>query len=222
LSSCGTPYGIYHRVEKGQTLYAIAKSYNVSPKEIIRINRLKEPVNLREGDAVFIPGASRGKAIEATIDYKTAVPSDARITKQQVETPRRDVSTANTKPEKGRFIWPVEGRLVSEFGIRNGERHAGIDIKADEGTPVKAADSGKVIYSGNGLNGYGNLIIIKHEGTFFTVYAHNKRNLVEEGGMVERGDVIAEVGSTGNASTPHLHFEVRRNKTALDPTLYLP
>lgn len=223
LSSCGTPYGIYHRVEKGQTLHGIAKAYNVPANELIKVNNFKESVNLKEGDAVFVPGASREKMIDVTIEYKTgAAPLEPKKHRHQAETPSRDVSTTVTKGEKGRFIWPLNGKVISEFGMRNGEKHAGIDIKADEGTPVKAADSGKVIYSGDGLNGYGNLIIIKHEGTFFTVYAHNKKNLVSEGDLVDKGTEIAKVGETGRATTPHLHFEVRKNKVTVDPILFLP
>lgn len=220
LVSCGTPYGIYHRVEKGQTLSSIAKTYNVPPKEIVRINGLKEPVTLKEGDAVFIPGASIEKVVEA---HKDDVYTPAKTKgRPAAETPRRDVSATTSKAEKGRFIWPVEGKLISGFGIRNGEKHAGIDIKAVEGASVKAADSGKVIYSGDGLNGYGNLIIIKHEGTYFTVYAHNRKNLASEGDLVEKGDLIAEVGETGKAITPHLHFEIRKSKVSVDPIFYLP
>lgn len=221
LMSCGTTYGIYHRVEKGQTFSSIAKTYKVSPQELLKINRLKEPVNLKEGDAIFIPGVSIEKVVEAHKDDVYTPPAKTRG-KSAAEPPRRDVSATTSKAGKGRFIWPVDGRLISEFGMRNGERHAGIDIKAEEGAPVKAAESGKVIYSGNGLNGYGNLIIIKHEGVFFTVYAHNKKNLASEGNLVEKGKEIAQVGDTGRATTPHLHFEIRKNKATVDPILYLP
>ena len=222
LTSCGTPYGIYHSVEKGQTLYGIARAYNVPTQEIVRINRFKEHVTLKEGDAVFIPGASREKMIDVTIEYKESVsPSASTVSKPQTASiPPRSEETAKTG--KGRFLWPVNGKVISGFGMRNGEKHAGIDIKAEAGKPVMAADSGKVIYSGNGLNGYGNLIIIKHEGTFFTVYAHNKKNLASEGSLVEKGEEIAQVGDTGRATTPHLHFEIRKNKVTVDPTLYLP
>ena len=227
LLSCGTPFGIYHRVERGQTLQGIAKAYNVQPQEIVKINRFKEPVTLREGDAVFIPGASREKIIDATIEYKTgAAPEEPKAIEPKTVKPKIASIPPHTKEpstvEKGRFVWPVDGKVISEFGMRNGEKHSGIDIKAEEGKPVKAADSGKVIYSGNGLNGYGNTIIIKHEGTFFTVYAHNKKNLASEGSLVEKGEEIAQVGETGNATTPHLHFEIRKNKVTVDPILYLP
>ncbi|MEK7851325.1 MAG: M23 family metallopeptidase, partial [Deltaproteobacteria bacterium] len=204
-----------------QNVASIAKTYDVSIQEIIKVNRLREPVKIKEGDAIFIPGASIEKVVDAHMDDPYTPPAKAKG-RPAVETPRRDVSTTTSKAEKGRFIWPLEGKLISGFGIRNGQQHKGIDIKAEEGTPVKAADSGKVIYSGNGLNGYGNLVIIKHEGTFFTVYAHNRKNMVSEGDLVGKGDLIAEVGDTGRATTPHLHFEVRKSKVTVDPIFYLP
>lgn len=222
IFSCGTPYGIYHHVEKGQTLQGLSTAYDVPLKEIIKVNRFKEPVTLKKGDAVFIPGASREKMISVTIEYK----ENLSPAPPAVDKPRKAVTPQNkyekAKTENGRFSWPLNGKVISGFGMRNGEKHAGIDIKAEEGKPVKAADSGKVIYSGNGLNGYGNLIIIKHEGTFFTVYAHNKKNFVAEGSLVEKGEEIAQVGDTGRATTPHLHFEIRKNKVTVDPILYLP
>jgi murein DD-endopeptidase MepM/ murein hydrolase activator NlpD len=96
-----------------------------------------------------------------------------------------------------------------------------VDILAPEGTPVRAARDGIVVYSDNQLSGYGNLVIIDHGNNLATVYGHNSVNLVRLGASVRRGTVIARVGQTGNASTPHLHFEVRRGQTPVDPLPYL-
>jgi lipoprotein NlpD len=100
--------------------------------------------------------------------------------------------------------------------------HDGIDIGAKEGTPIRAAAAGEVVYSDQRLSGYGKLIIIRHSSDMFTAYAHNQRNLVRKGGRVKAGAVIARVGRTGRASGPHLHFEVRRGSTPVDPLAYLP
>src|SRR5262249_50810421 len=109
------------------------------------------------------------------------------------------------------FEWPILGHVTSGFGDSRGTHaHDGIDLVAAEGTPIHAAEAGRVIYAGDGLGDYGRVVIVKHLGRWATVYAHNRKNLVDEGAFVERGDVIAEVGETGNATTPHLHFEVRR------------
>ncbi len=114
------------------------------------------------------------------------------------------------------FIPPVKGKVISNFGDRNGREHKGIDISAPEGADILAAEDGVVIFSGF-LKGYGNVVIIKHEGDYFTVYAHNKYNTVKENEFVKRGQVIGKVGQTGNATTPHLHFEVRRGTKPLNP-----
>ena len=121
-----------------------------------------------------------------------------------------------------RLGWPVRGRLSSKFGWRNGRKHEGIDIPAKRGTPIYAAEAGRVIHSGDGLGDYGQVVILKHVGRYSTVYAHNRRNRVKKGEFVEKGDLIGEVGTSGNASGPHVHFEVRRDRTPVDPLFYLP
>jgi murein DD-endopeptidase MepM/ murein hydrolase activator NlpD len=116
----------------------------------------------------------------------------------------------------------VSGGLVSSgFGIRDGVKHDGIDIASPAGTPVRAAAGGSVIYSGK-LRGYGNVVIIKHDEHYVTVYAHNRANLVTEGSSVSEGQVIAEIGTSGHTTGPNLHFEVRRDNVAYDPLEYLP
>ena len=117
--------------------------------------------------------------------------------------------------------WPVDGTLSSPFGRRDGKMHDGIDLAVAEETPVRAACDGVVAYAGNGLRGYGNLVILRHEGALATVYAHNHELLVKEGQSVTRGQTIARSGQTGRASAPHLHFEVRKDSIARNPLGYL-
>jgi len=123
------------------------------------------------------------------------------------------------------FIWPLNGLITSQFGIRTlgGRRdyHTGIDIDAPTEALIKAAESGKVSFSGY-INGYGNVVIIDHSGGYFTVYAHSTSNLVKEGQNVRKGDFICKLGSTGNATGPHLHFEIRENGRPVNPLDYLP
>lgn len=120
------------------------------------------------------------------------------------------------------FLWPVDGRVISAFGDNpNGGRNDGINILVARGTPVRAADSGEVSYVGNELKGYGNLILIRHENGFVTAYAHADGVQVKRGERVERGQVIATVGDTGNVSQPQLHFELRHGTQPVDPTPYL-
>jgi murein DD-endopeptidase MepM/ murein hydrolase activator NlpD len=120
------------------------------------------------------------------------------------------------------FMWPVHGILFSHYGLRHGKMHHGIDIGVPEGTPVKAASSGKVIYSDNKVSGYGNLVIIKHDDNpYSTIYAHNKKNLVQEGHFVKKGEIIAYVGRTGRTTGVHLHFELREGRKSINPLTYL-
>lgn len=121
------------------------------------------------------------------------------------------------------FVWPVEGRVVVGYGEGPGGTHNdGINIAAPLGTPVLAAQSGVVAYTGNELRGYGNLVLIKHADDWMTAYAHNGAVLVKRGETVKRGQLIARVGTTGGVTEPQLHFEMRRGTHALDPTGYLP
>ncbi|MFZ0890549.1 MAG: M23 family metallopeptidase [Candidatus Binataceae bacterium] len=121
-----------------------------------------------------------------------------------------------------RFGWPIAGggTLSSGFGMRNGAMHEGIDISAPSGTPVRAAGDGVVIFAGR-LRGYGNVVIIRHDDHYVTIYAHDRSNYVREGNRVRRGQMIASVGSTGRTTGANLHFEVRRDNVARDPINYL-
>jgi len=122
-----------------------------------------------------------------------------------------------------KLLWPVPAsdKISSAFGKRWGKHHDGIDISASRGSHILAAATGKVVYSGRGLTGYGNMVVISHKNRMFTVYAHNKKNFVSKNQTVHRGQVIAQVGSTGKSTGPHLHFEVRRNSMAINPEKFL-
>ncbi|HLF59246.1 MAG TPA: peptidoglycan DD-metalloendopeptidase family protein, partial [Alphaproteobacteria bacterium] len=120
------------------------------------------------------------------------------------------------------FLWPLRGKVLSAYGPKKGGEHNdGINIEAARGEPVRAAADGTVIYAGNELRGFGNLILIKHAGGWTTAYAHNDTLLVANGAQVKRGQVIAKAGSTGNVSSPQLHFELRRGTRAVNPGDYL-
>ena len=119
------------------------------------------------------------------------------------------------------FQWPLRGRLTSGFGPRGGRRHEGIAVAARRGTEIDAAEDGRVIHSGR-LGDYGKVVIVRHDGDYRSVYAHAHRTHVKKGQKVEKGQKIAEVGSTGRSTGPHLHFEIRQRQTPQDPMLYLP
>jgi len=122
----------------------------------------------------------------------------------------------------GRYRWPARGQVITGFAkTENGKRNDGIDISMPAGTPVKAAENGVVIYSGDGLKEYGKTILVRHDDGLVTVYAHAQSLNVNRGDKVTRGQVIASSGMTGVAKTPRLHFEVRKNASPVDPTTYL-
>ena len=232
LSNCGgVPYyeaidyyyqrsdGIYHPVKKGQTLYSIAKAYGVSVEELQSINGIWSPSDMDVGHHLWIPNADRVVYVAPTVPgvSKSPVPQKKKSMAKGKPVTKRKTATAKRK-----LMWPVKGgKLTSRFGTRNGKNHHGIDIGARRGTPIRAAESGKVEFSGWGPTGYGQMIIIKHPGNLTTVYAHNSRNLVKKGSKVKRGQMIARVGKTGRASGPHVHFEVRNDTHAKNPLLYL-
>ena len=132
------------------------------------------------------------------------------------------VETAGIPTKKNlRFVWPAKGTVINRFGTHGGVEYEGIDVAAMEGSPVIAAEEGQVIFAGK-MPGYGKMVVIKHNAEFTTVYAHNRKNLVDSGEHVDRGQVIAEMGKTGRAPRVHLHFEIRRKRKPVDPLGYLP
>ena len=203
--------GVYHTVQKGQTLFYIARTYDIDVNRLKRINGIYNPLRLQVGTRLWIPearqvleihskkrGAKRGK-------WKNKVKLNE-----------------DTKAVKGFFIWPVQGQLTSKFGNRNGRHHDGIDIGARKGAPIVSAADGKVMFSGWGPTGYGLMVIIKHKNNLTTVYAHNSHIHVHKNQVVKQRQKIASVGSTGRSTGPHLHFEVRNDSHAYNPLQYLP
>jgi murein DD-endopeptidase MepM/ murein hydrolase activator NlpD len=214
--------GVYHPVEKGQTLYSIAKAYGLDAKELQNINGIKDPSDLDVGHHLWIPGAKQLVHVAPTVESEPEVTEPSVPKKKYARKKKKIKAQRKAAAAKRKLMWPVKGGvLTSHFGTRNGRNHHGIDIGARRGTPVRAANGGTVKFSGWGPTGYGLMIIIKHPGNLTTVYAHNSRNLVKKGSKVKRGQMIARVGKTGRASGPHVHFEVRNDAHAKNPLLYL-
>lgn len=200
LSSTSTPaVGVHHLVRPGETLAAIGRMYGVGWQSLARVNQLADPHLIEVGQAIWIPSPAK--------DVPKSMPTLA--------VPSRFV------PD--RFLqWPVQGVLSSGFGMRGGRLHAGIDIPGERGTPVLAVDDGVVLFSGRGPNGYGNTVMLHHNHGLTTLYAHNERNMVQQGARVQRGQIIALIGDTGRASGTHLHFEVHQGGRLTDPLRWLP
>ena len=206
-----TPMRVIHTVREGETVYRIARYYEVRPDSVIRANRVRDVTNVAVGQRLWIPHARRPSApqpIPLDVSWRGRVSHE--ISGDVSAQPETDLS----------FAWPLRGRISSGFGHRRGRKHDGIDIPARRGTRIRAAEAGRVVYVGD-VGDYGRVVILKHSGVFKTVYAHNRANRVRKGTFVEKGDVIAEVGASGNARGAHLHFEVRRGARAQDPLLFL-
>ena len=205
--------GIYHTVQKGQTLHLIASAYNVNIDRLKRINGIYDPRKLQIGARLWIPGAWQVLNIDSDIKKQALVKKKRK---------KKGTQNKSIKTIKGFLIWPVKGQLTSKFGSRNGRHHDGIDIGARKGTPIVAAAGGKIMFSGWGPTGYGLMLIIKHKSNLTTVYAHNAYVHVHKNQMVKQGQKIASVGSTGRSTGPHLHFEVRNDSNPMNPLSYLP
>ncbi len=228
LAACGIPFGVYHTVEPGQTLYNIARTYNVPLNDIEQANNLTSATDLKPGEKIFIPGAQKKLSVAPTVPVGGAAPAPANTAhgapSRRAAGYSQSSAAVQQPPSAGTvsFIWPLKGRLLQSFERANGVKHDGIDIKGAEGAPVYAAAGGTVIYSNDTIRGYGNMIIIKHKDGFVSVYAHNSENIVHKGQSVRQGQIIARVGRTGYATGPHLHFEIRLHAMPVNPLNYLP
>ncbi len=218
VSSCASrslrEEGFEHVVQPGETLSAIARHYGVSVEELARVNELDDPSRLAVGQRLFIPG--RGDRGRARLGGETGGISCAVDEGQRRAARRRALSEAELS-----FVWPVHGGISSCFGSRDGRPHDGIDVMVPKGTTVRAAESGKVVFSGT-LGGYGEMIVIKHAGAYSSVYAHLDEIDVRLGQFVEKNEPIGESGQSGRATGPHLHFEVRRSQRPEEPLFFQP
>jgi len=215
LAACGggrASAPVEYVVQRGDTLYSVARRFGVSVEELARANGIDDPSALSVGRRLVVPGHTRlAHVVEGAGGKRCAVDDDARrAAHQQAE----DEASLE-------FEWPLQGGVTSCFGERHSRPHEGIDVQVPDGTRIYAAESGKVIYSGR-LGGYGQLVVLKHAGPYSTVYAHLSERNVDVGEFVEKGAEIGESGSSGNATGPHLHFEIRRSQRPTDPLLYLP
>lgn len=266
----------YHTVQKGDTLYSIAKKYNIDYKNLANWNGIENPSAINVGQQLILsspaqmtepsifalPDPEPSSQVEQSISETTNSissenPSSAvamlkiepkalklqyseqaisqlqesenilptaianRDDEKFAESEKSNttiISTETTRDSSGiEWIWPTEGRISSHFS----ESTKGMDISGKTGQPVLASASGKVVYSGTGLRGYGQLIIIKHNSTYLSAYAHNSKLLVKEGEIVSRGQKIAEMGNT-DSKLVRLHFEIRKNGKPVDPLKHLP
>lgn len=210
---------VRHVVGAGQTLYRIARTYDISVDELMAVNGIEDPRTLKVGQELVIPGATQllevvppgaQEAREEQALMTGKAPPPPVVSKVKISDPKR----------MGNLEWPVRGLLYARFGKKGKEPHDGIDLAAPLGTPVKTAAPGTVLYAGEQA-GYGLIVILGHENDTITLYAHNRDLRVKTGQKVRASQVIATVGESGKTSGPHLHFEVRKKGMPVDPLLHL-
>jgi len=213
-------------VQKGETLFSIAQKHGLNHSQLARWNALHPPYALHVGQTLRLtPPADRYASVAAA--DKSAAKTDTRTSSQPVAiTPvidKRPVVATDSKPVKWTAVstwhWPVRGRVIKTFNSNDTARK-GIGIAGKVGQPVLAAAGGRVVYSGNGLISYGNLIIIRHDDNYLSAYAHNQELLVAEGDDVKADQLIARMGK--NNGRAQLHFEIRKNGKPVNPLQYLP
>ena len=257
-----------HVIQSGESLYAIARRYNVTAQAIVQANGFGSPDKIYVGQRLIIPGMS-GQSAQTTnqppSNALAAMPADNDVPSRapMVTTPPPPTTTAaianpallesnmpvrpTTQPipqqvapaapppaqtaaltpqppaaaaaepqmsGADKFRWPISGKVITDFAASKG---TGINIEAPEGAPVRAAENGTVIYVGSGVEGYGNLILIRHPNGYVSAYAHLKVMTVQKGDVVNRGDSIGQAGMTGSVNRPQLHFELRKGATPVDP-----
>ncbi|GHA11036.1 hypothetical protein GCM10007989_01680 [Devosia pacifica] len=237
-----------HTIQSGESLYTIARRYDVTTQSLVHANALSSPDRIVVGQKLVIPGRSDLLGTQATTPapaqpQRTEVASvtpaqptpvaapaepaqQAQATQQQVQPQQPEptqqasapkASTPTPEPSMSgadNFRWPANGRVITDFAASKG---TGINIELPEGTSVQAAENGTVIYTGSGVEGYGNLVLVRHPNGYVSAYAHLKSIGVNKGQVVSRGDAIGSSGMTGSVSRPQLHFELRKGATPVDP-----
>lgn len=184
-----------HYIKAGESMWKIAAGYNISLDELVRLNPGQNPQNLKIGTTLKLPDRAVNRVAMAEPSRSLALPA-------------------------GLLSWPVMGVITSRFGWRSSGFHHGLDIAAESGTPIRACAGGKVIFAGY-KSVYGRTAIIEHYDGKQSLYAHAQKIYVKPGQKVAKGQVIATVGSTGNATGPHLHLEIRQDGKIVDPANYL-
>jgi len=237
----------YYRVQKGDSLYSIGFRYNIDYRQLAVINNIKPPYTIHPNQQLSLKQPVKATVSQENKPKSNAIVQQPVITAKKEPTSHKNTTasqqppvkkpqqkttvTVTRQPPKSKpvinlpitgdlnWLWPTQGKIRTTFSGSNPARK-GISIRGKEGQDVKAAEAGVVVYSGDGLLGYGELIIIKHNDSFLSAYGHNKKRLVKEGQSIKRGEVIAHLGSSGT-NVDNLHFEIRKNGQPVNPLDYV-
>ena len=226
-NNINAPYKIYpnqrifipkkrvYSVKKGDTLYSISRKYKTDLFVVAKFNNLKNVNQINVNQKLIIPDY----LVEKKIVKKKIKKKEKLLTKKKK---KKILALKKEELFQGKFIWPINGKVISKYGSDTpGFFNDGINIESISGRNIKASHAGEIVYSGNEIPGYGNLILIKHSKNWITAYAHLQKIYKKKGTKVKQGEFIGSVGKSGNVQEPQLHFEIRKGKEAVDPLKYL-
>lgn len=221
------PKGHLHVVAKGDTVYSISRAHNTDMHTLVKLNNLDPSYTIKVGDVLILPD---GQGLEPS----SSAPADSKPLSKQApllspqSKAQKKAATQKLKalqPEKpshSRFLRPVPGPIISKYGPhKGGLQNDGINIQCARGTPVRAAENGIVVYAGQNIESFGNLILIKHADGWISAYGHLDTMAVKQGQKLTRGNKIALAGNSGHVKTPQLHFELRKKTKTVDPTKFM-
>lgn len=210
-----------YKVKAGDSIYAISRLFGVSSSEITSLNNINSPYIITEGQIIRLPSQA-GSTEQQNNKYGTSVTVNSRKTANKPPAKISKYTSPTPKRSSGKFASPLKGKIISSYGAKqNGLHNDGINISAPKGTPVRSAENGVVVYSDNKLKGYGNLVLVRHDGGWMTAYAHLDKILVKKNQKINVGETIGTVGSTGSVTSPQLHFEIRKGTKAVNPQNYM-
>lgn len=222
------PPPLTYRVRVDDTLYDISRTFAISMTQLASQNNLRAPYRIRVGDTLKLPSVRPvyHENPQITITRPAQKPVGPKIASRPVSKVQKSLPVKTKTPPRaqagGKFAWPVDGPIISTYGPKkDGLHNDGINIKAPKGAPVRAAENGVVVYADNQLQGFGNLVLVRHSDRWMTAYGHLDKVMIKRGETVRRGQTIGTVGRSGSVDTPQLHFETRRGTKALNPMLYL-
>lgn len=232
-ATTGSQQAPYHIVRKGETLYSIAWHYGQDYRTVAIWNDIDYPYLIKPGQYIYLQ-PDNARSVKTSWSTSRTGPRRTTTTSSQLpkigatraSKPKATIPKTTTKSQNKsstastvRWIWPTQGKMIEKYSFGRGKK--GIVIAGRSGQRINAAATGRVVYTGSGLQGYGKLIIIKHNDTFLSAYAHNKKIRVKEQEKVKRGQHIADMGKSGTDKSS-LHFEIRRNGKPINPLRYLP
>lgn len=231
-----------YTVQAGETLYSIAWRANSDVRQIAKLNNISPPYNIFPNQKLILVANNQGKSSQASKNEhfskkqtKSSNPTSNQVVKKSIASSKKQAYGENVANKKvvvdelpkttfsqkiSRWKWPVKGKIINHFSAK-AQGNKGIDIAGRRGTSIRATAEGKVVYAGNALRGYGNLVIIKHNDDYLSAYAHNDKILVKEQQLIKAGEIVAKMGDT-DAERVMLHFEVRFRGKSVDPLKYLP